>query len=84
MVLFVYTTNGDAFIEHDRTTKSGQIERELPLDAFPSLEELWRRSLITNFAKKGKVCNELEAGLMRSQTDSERRNLWNVVILFNQ
>ncbi|GFO98082.1 type I restriction-modification system,restriction subunit R [groundwater metagenome] len=42
-VPFVYSTNGDAFIEHDRTAKSGQIERELPLDAFPSPEELWRR-----------------------------------------
>jgi type I restriction enzyme R subunit len=42
-VPFVYSTNGDAFIEHDRTAKSGQIERELPLDAFPSPEELWKR-----------------------------------------
>lgn len=40
---FVYSTNGDAFIEHDRTVKSGVLERELPLDAFPSPEELWRR-----------------------------------------
>lgn len=42
-VPFVYSTNGDAFIEHDRTAKSGQLERELLLDAFPSPEELWRR-----------------------------------------
>lgn len=42
-VPFVYSTNGDAFIEHDRTAKSGQIERELTIDAFPSPEELWRR-----------------------------------------
>lgn len=42
-VPFVYSTNGDAFIEHDRTAKSGQLERELPLDAFPSPEDLWRR-----------------------------------------
>ncbi len=42
-VPFVYSTNGDAFIEHDRTAKSGQLEREIPLDAFPSPEELWRR-----------------------------------------
>ncbi len=33
-VPFVYSTNGDAFIEHDRTAKSGVLERELPLDAF--------------------------------------------------
>jgi len=42
-VPFVYSTNGDAFIEHDRTAKSGVLERELPLDAFPSPDELWRR-----------------------------------------
>ncbi|MCZ7401750.1 MAG: DEAD/DEAH box helicase family protein [Candidatus Methanoperedens sp.] len=42
-VPFVYSTNGDAFIEHDRTAKSGVLEKEIALDAFPSPEELWRR-----------------------------------------
>lgn len=42
-VPFVYSTNGDSFVEHDRTAKSGVLERELPLDTFPSPEELWRR-----------------------------------------
>ena len=37
---FVYASNGDAFIEHDRTTSS---EREIPLDQFPSPTELWQR-----------------------------------------
>lgn len=40
---FVYSSNGDAFIECDRTVTSGQIEREIPLDAFPSPQELWQR-----------------------------------------
>ncbi|WP_146066884.1 EcoAI/FtnUII family type I restriction enzme subunit R, partial [Candidatus Venteria ishoeyi] len=39
----VYSSNGDAFHEHDRTCATGQIERELPLDNFPSPEELWQR-----------------------------------------
>ena len=30
-------------IEHDRTAKSGVLERGLPLDTFPAPEELWRR-----------------------------------------
>ena len=34
---FVYSSNGDGFLEHDM--KQG-IEREIPLDAFPSPEEL--------------------------------------------
>lgn len=40
---FVYSSNGDAFIEHDRTITSGQIEREIPLNAFPSPQQLWQR-----------------------------------------
>lgn len=40
---FIYSSNGDAFLEHDRTNTSSEIERELPLDAFPSPEKLWQR-----------------------------------------
>lgn len=39
-VPFVYSSNGDGFLEHDM--KNG-TEREIPLDQFPSPEELWRR-----------------------------------------
>lgn len=42
-VPFVYSSNGDAFIEHDFSVDSGRVERELPLDAFPSPDELWGR-----------------------------------------
>src|SRR5438105_12360971 len=41
---FVFASNGDGFVFHDRTLKSGEIERTLPLDAFPSPAELWTRS----------------------------------------
>lgn len=40
---FVYASNGDAFVERDRTRTSGTIEREIGLDAFPSPAELWQR-----------------------------------------
>lgn len=40
---FVYSSNGDAFIEHDRTLTSGTITREISLDSFPSPQELWAR-----------------------------------------
>lgn len=39
-VPFVYSSNGDGFIEHDM--KNG-TERELSIDEFPSPEELWNR-----------------------------------------
>ncbi len=42
-VPFAYSSNGDAFLEHDRTAKSGVVSREFPLDQFPSPEELWSR-----------------------------------------
>ena len=42
-VPFAYSSNGDAFLEHDRTAISGIVEREIPLDQFPTPEELWAR-----------------------------------------
>ncbi len=40
---FAYSSNGDAFLEHDRTAAAGTVTREIPLDQFPSPEELWTR-----------------------------------------
>jgi type I restriction enzyme R subunit len=40
---FAYSSNGDAFLEHDRTGAGGVVEREIPLGQFPAPEELWRR-----------------------------------------
>lgn len=39
-VPFAYSSNGDGFLEHDRTATSGAVERELTLEAFPSPDEL--------------------------------------------
>ena len=40
---FAFSSNGDAFVFHDRTGKSTPREANLPLDAFPSPAELWAR-----------------------------------------
>ncbi len=40
---FVFSSNGDAFLFHDRTGQSAAPETELPLDDFPSPEILWAR-----------------------------------------
>ena len=40
---FVFSSNGDGFLFHDRTVTDGDLERELPLDAFPPPEALWQR-----------------------------------------
>lgn len=42
-VPFVFSSNGDAFLMHDRTGLADKVERELALDAFPSPTELWQR-----------------------------------------
>jgi len=42
-VPFAYSSNGDAFLEHDRTVTAGTVTREIPLDEFPSPAELWSR-----------------------------------------
>lgn len=38
-----FSSNGDGFIEHDRSGSSQTVERELGLDGFPSPEELWQK-----------------------------------------
>ncbi len=39
----VFSSNGDGFLEHDKTLSSGQIEKRLSLDEFPTPHELWVR-----------------------------------------
>jgi len=38
-----YSSNGDGFVEHDRSGYSAQVERNLDLDAFPSPSEIWEK-----------------------------------------
>ena len=40
---FVFSSNGDGFLFHDRTGQADSLESVLALEAFPSPEELWRR-----------------------------------------
>lgn len=40
---FVFSSNGDGFVFHDRTGQSATIETNLGLDAFPSPGDLWAR-----------------------------------------
>lgn len=43
-VPFAYSSNGDAFLEHDRTVTTGTVTRVISLDAFPTPDELWARA----------------------------------------
>ncbi|HCS51819.1 MAG TPA: restriction endonuclease [Planctomycetaceae bacterium] len=40
---FVFSSNGDAFQFHDKTRTDDSVEQEIPLDQFPSPQDLWSR-----------------------------------------
>ncbi|MFP8966032.1 EcoAI/FtnUII family type I restriction enzme subunit R [Pokkaliibacter sp. CJK22405] len=42
-VPFVFSSNGDGFLFHDRTGTGDKVETELTLQEFPSPSELWQR-----------------------------------------
>ena len=42
-VPFVFSSNGDGFLFHDRTGQSSPVEKQLTLDEFPSPDDLWAR-----------------------------------------
>lgn len=41
-VPFVFSSNGDGFLFHNKIAKDGALERELALDEFPTPETLWQ------------------------------------------
>lgn len=65
---FAYSSNGDAFLEHDRTGANGPVEREIPLDEFPTPAELWGRYL----AAKG-YTSQQEAVATQDYYDDDSR-----------
>jgi type I restriction enzyme R subunit len=42
-VPFAYSSNGDGFVEHDRTGNAAAPERDVKLEDFPTPNELWSR-----------------------------------------
>jgi len=42
-VPFVFSSNGDGFVLHDRTGSGATVESNLDLDSFPAPKELWKR-----------------------------------------
>ena len=54
---FVFSSNGDGFVFHDKTEQNENIETDLDLDSFPSPETLWNkfnqfRGIVTKEAEK--------------------------------
>jgi len=42
---FIFTSNGDSFVFHDKTATDGVLEKEISLEEFPSPQELWEKYL---------------------------------------
>lgn len=40
---FVYSSNGDGFVEHDRLKTTGEKETSISIDSFPTPEDLYKR-----------------------------------------
>jgi type I restriction enzyme, R subunit len=40
---FVFTSNGDSFVFHDKSRTDGVLEEEIALDEFPTPETLWNK-----------------------------------------
>jgi len=60
-VPFIFSSNGDGFLFHDRSGTYSQIEQEIALDAFPSPDELWERY------KRWRQLEEVEETLLASR-----------------
>lgn len=57
---FVFSSNGDAFLMHDRTGISNTIEHEINLDHFPSPETLWQRYCVWKGIQTEQAKNTVE------------------------
>jgi type I restriction enzyme, R subunit len=42
-VPYVFSSNGDGFLFHDKTAPTGSTEKQLAMDAFPDPSSLWQR-----------------------------------------
>ncbi|MFP4022707.1 MAG: EcoAI/FtnUII family type I restriction enzme subunit R [Candidatus Paceibacterota bacterium] len=78
-VPFVYSSNGDGFLEHDRLSVAGEVEREFKQDEFPGPEELYKR-----FREQKGLTSELEEAVLQDyyqgQTASTPRYYQRVAI----
>jgi type I restriction enzyme R subunit len=57
---FVYSSNGEGFLEHDRLGSSDDVETPFGLDSFPSPEALYRR-----YCENKGISQEVETALLQ-------------------
>jgi type I restriction enzyme R subunit len=57
---FVFTSNGDSFVFHDKSKAAEKIECEISLEEFPSPEELWKKYLVEKEIESPKAVKVVE------------------------
>lgn len=70
---FVFTSNGDSFVFHDRTKNIGHVEKEISLGEFPSPEQLWNRYLQEREIETPEGRNIVEQDYYRDDSDMSPR-----------
>jgi len=89
---FAYSTNGDGFIDHDRTQAGGKLERMLGMNDFPSLDQLWKRykawkqirpeqeRIVKRVEQLLSLCDALEGRLQSADALAKRGRLFRAVM----
>ena len=72
-VPFVFSSNGDAFIFHDKTGSSEKLEQELTMDSFPSPEALWEKYLAYKDIKDEGAKNIVELNYFADESGKSPR-----------
>jgi len=72
-VPFVFSSNGDAFLFHDRTGLADKTEQNLTLDAFPSPAQLWQRYCAWKGIETADACHTIEMPYYDDGTDRAPR-----------
>lgn len=70
---FVFTSNGDSFVFHDKTNPSGQLEQEIALEDFPSPDSLWKKYLINKGIEAPKEIEIVEQDYMADDSGMSPR-----------
>jgi len=72
-VPFVFSSNGDAFLFHDRTGLADKTEQDLTLDAFPSPAQLWQQYCAWKGIETADACHTVEMPYYDDGTDRAPR-----------
>lgn len=77
---FVFTSNGDSFLFHDKTLSSGELEKEISLDDFPSPDDLWNKYLKNKEVDEPEVKKVIEQDYFADDSNTSPRYYQQIAI----